>query len=144
MRDIIRLPKEEYSMNEDMMKKLDEQIKWSKIIAGIMGGILLVVCISAIIIIPPAVKTLNDAKAVMISANETLESANNALDDVDMMAKSIIDTSDSLKEFITENGEAMTGAVQSIEDIDFEGLNKAIQDLQDAVGPFAKTMRMFK
>ena len=42
------------------------------------------------------------------------------------------------------NGEAMTGAVQSIEDIDFEGLNKAIQDLQDAVGPFAKTMRMFK
>ena len=107
-------------MNEDMMKKLDEQIKWSKIIAGIMGGILLVVCISAIIIIPPAVKTLNDAKAVMISANETLESANNALDDVDMMAKSIIDTSDSLKEFITENGEAMTGAVQSIEDIDFE------------------------
>ena len=80
----------------------------------------------------------------MISANETLESANNALDDVDMMAKSIIDTSDSLKEFITENGEAMTGAVQSIEDIDFEGLNKAIQDLQDAVGPFAKTMRMFK
>ena len=40
--------------------------------------------------------------------------------------------------------QAMTGAVQSIEDIDFEGLNKAIQDLQDAVGPFAKTMRMFK
>ena len=39
MHDIIRLHKEEYSMNEDMMKKLDEQIKWSKVIAGIMGGI---------------------------------------------------------------------------------------------------------
>ena len=70
-------------MNEDMIKKLEEQIKWSKIIAGIMGGILLVVCISAIIIIPPAVRTLNDAKAVMASANETLESANKALDDID-------------------------------------------------------------
>ena len=122
MRDIIRLPKEEYSMNEDMIKKLEEQIKWSKIIAGIMGGILLVVCISAIIIIPPAVRTLNDAKAVMASANETLESANKALDDIDSMAKSIIDTSDSLKEFITVNGEAMTGAVQSIEAVSYTHL----------------------
>ena len=144
MRDIIRLPKEEYSMNEDMIKKLEEQIKCSKIIAGIMGVIFFFFFFSTIIIIPPAVRTLNDAKAVMASANETLESANKALDDIDSMAKSIIDTSDSLKEFITVNGEAMTGAVQSIEDIDFEGLNKAIQDLQDAVGPFAKTMRMFK
>ena len=29
-------------------------------------------------------------------------------------------------------------------DIDFEGLNKAIQDLQDAVGPFATFMNKFK
>ena len=44
---------------------------------------------------------------------------------------------------LTENAQSLTDAVEKMNSIDFEGLNKAIQDLQDAVGPFASFMNRF-
>jgi len=45
---------------------------------------------------------------------------------------------------LTDNSQSLTDAVEKMNNIDFEGLNKAIQDLQDAVGPFANLMKKFK
>ena len=46
-----------------------------------------------------------------------------------------------IKEFVDDNGENLAAAVKSLSEIDFEGLNKAITDLQDAVGPLASLMK---
>ena len=52
--------------------------------------------------------------------------------------------SKSLNGFVTDNAQTLTDAATDISNIDFEGLNGAIRDLQDAVGPFAKMMNRFK
>ena len=44
----------------------------------------------------------------------------------------------------SENSEALTQTVNDMSNIDFEGLNTAIKDLQDTVGPFASFFGKFR
>ena len=60
------------------------------------------------------------------------------------MSNEVTSVSEGLNDFIIENAQTLTDAAQDISNIDFEGLNKAIQDLQDAVGPFANLMNRWK
>ena len=73
-----------------------------------------------------------------------MAAANQALSEVSEMSSEITGVSTQLSEFITENAQTLSDAATDISEIDFEGLNQAIQDLQDAVGPFANLMNGFK
>ena len=68
---------------------------------------------------------------------------NEAIKGVNTMTGSITDTSDNMNSMLTDNSQSLTDAVEKMNNIDFDGLNKAIQDLQDAVGPFASLMKKF-
>ena len=46
-----------------------------------------------------------------------------------------------MNKLVDDNGSNLAAAVKSLSEIDFEGLNKAITDLQDAVGPMASLMK---
>ncbi len=45
---------------------------------------------------------------------------------------------------LSENSKELTESIKEISEIDFDGLNKAIKDLQDAVGPMASFMNKFR
>ena len=60
------------------------------------------------------------------------------------MTKGITSATDSLNELVAGNSASLTEAVTSLSRIDFDGLNKAITDLQDAAGPMAALMKRFR
>ena len=94
-------------------------------------GMLLVVVVCALVIVPKAVTTLSHINTVATKAEKSLEN-------VDSMTTSVSTTAGNMDKLLNDNGEKLTSAVKSISEIDFEGLNKAITDLQSAVGPLAK------
>lgn len=140
----------EKDMLAAMVEKMDKQLFFTKLLAGASCALVVVMIIVAFLVVPPAVKSLNAAKEVMAAANTTLEEASgaiataeDALKNVTDMSTNISQTSNNLNGFVVENAETMATAMKEIEEIDFKGLNQAIGDLQDAVGPFANFMRKF-
>ncbi|MBO6241043.1 MAG: hypothetical protein J6O61_09495 [Butyrivibrio sp.] len=95
------------------------------------------VLVSVLIVIPKVRITLNHINDTAIQAQASLNEANT-------MISSITKASENLNSLVDENGEGLTNAVKALSEIDFEGLNEAIKDLQDAVGPLASFMSRFK
>ena len=51
---------------------------------------------------------------------------------------------DSANSVVAQNADAVTEAVSKLNGLDFDTLNKAIQDLSDTVSPLAEFMRKFR
>lgn len=129
---------------KQLLEQTREQLFYTRILTGAFFALFLVVFISAVILVPQVYAALAQVDDLMEEAVGTLESANQALAEVSEMSTEITGVSTQLNDFITENAQTLSDAATQISEIDFEGLNHAIQDLQDAVGPFANLMNGFK
>lgn len=138
----------EQASNEQMLAKLLEkttkQLFYTRIVAGAALGLFLVVLIAAMVLVPKASRVLSQTNELVADAGGILESADLVLQDISTMSNEVTSVSEGLNGFIIENAQTLTDAAQDISNIDFEGLNHAIQDLQDAVGPFANLMNRWK
>lgn len=131
---------EEVPTSDDMLKQLvligKKQLFLQRIATGCVAGMLLVMVIAVGIMIPRVTTTLNHINSVAQKAEKSLEQ-------VDSMTETISTSAGNFDKLLKDNGEKLTNAVTSISEIDFEGLNKAITDLQNAVGPMAKFFGKF-
>lgn len=126
--------------NQDVLTEIRDLSKkrllLQRISTGCMVGTLLVVLVAALLMVPRATTTLNHINQVAVKAEDSLAK-------VDKMTASMESASDNLNELVNANGEALSSAVKSMSDVDFDGLNKAISDLQEAIGPLANFMSRF-
>ncbi|MCR5748395.1 MAG: hypothetical protein K6G03_11865 [Lachnospiraceae bacterium] len=133
---------------EELLKQILEadknEVKYAKRAAFFMMGLVIILLVAALIIVPKVVQTLAHVDEAVISASQILEEADETIKNINTMSTSITETSDKMNSMLTDNSESLNEAVAKMNSIDFEGLNKAIQDLQDAVGPFASFMNKFK
>lgn len=134
----------ENDVMKTLLEKTQKQLFYIKILAGAAGGMFLILLIAALLVVPKAVSALTQAEAVMADAQGLLETADTAISNISAMSDEVTQVSKSLNGFVTDNAQTLTDAARDISNIDFEGLNGAIRDLQDAVGPFAKMMNRFK
>ena len=118
----------------DLTKK---KLFWQKISSCCIAVIAVIVLVTMIIVIPQVEVTLSHINDTALKAQDSLSEANT-------MITSITEASEGLNQLVDKNGEGLSSAVQSLSEIDFEGLNEAIKDLQDAVGPLAAFMSRFK
>ena len=114
-----------------------KQVKFAKISAAFIGGIFVIILVAAIILVPRVSVTLQHA-------DQLIGNANLALADITRMSNSVGDMSKKVDQLLADNSEKLTESVEKLSSIDFAGLNKAIKDLQDAVGPFANLMNRWK
>lgn len=121
----------------ELLKTNKKQLFWQRIIAIGLAGLLATVIVVACILVPEATTTLKYIDDVAIKEQETLE-------EINKVAGSVIESSTNLNKLVEENTDELTEAVKSISEVDFEGLNKAIKDFQDAVGPLASFMNRFR
>lgn len=129
---------------QQLLEQTREQLFYTRILTGAFFALFLVVFISAVILVPKVYGALEQINDLTEAAGATLEAADQALVQVSEMSEEITGVSTKLSEFITENAQTLSDAATDISEIDFEGLNQAIQDLQDAVGPFADLMNGFR
>lgn len=114
-----------------------KQVKFAEISAAFCGGIFVILLVSAIILVPKISATLQHA-------DQLIGNADHAVTEITQMSKSVGDMSKKVDQLVADNSEKLTESVEKLTNIDFAGLNKAIKDLQDAVGPFAKLMNRWK
>ena len=124
----------EENLNTNLEKK---QLFYQRICALCLAGMLLVLTTAVVIMVPKVTKTLDHINNVAIKAEESLGN-------VDTMAADVSNSAAKFDKLLDSNATEMTEAVKSISEIDFDGLNKAIKDLQDAVGPMATFMNKFR
>ena len=89
-------------------------------------------------------KTMENVDHLAAEAETTLEQVNviagqvtGSIDNIDTMVQNV-------DEFVVANTENVNQAVNNFNDIDFESLNAAIQDLKDVVEPLANFARRFQ
>ena len=122
---------------DDLVKIAKKQLFFQRISACCMIVIALCVLFAVMKVVPMVQTTLEHINDTAIKAQESLVQ-------VDEMTAGLNEASKNLNKLVDENAEVMTDAVKSISEIDFEGLNQAITDLQDAVGPLANFFGRFK
>ena len=120
-----------------------KEARYQKVTSILIFCLVVIMGIVSFMIVPVAVQTLTTANETIVMAQEALGKITEEMDSINTMTSSITATSDNMNSMVIENSEELQKAVQSMSNIDFDGLNKAIKDLQDAVGPFAKMTRIF-
>lgn len=122
---------------DDLVRIARKQLFFQRISACCMVVIALCVLFAVLKVVPMVETTLTHINDTAIKAQDTLVQ-------VDEMTAGLNEASKNLNKLVDENAEIMTDAVKSISEIDFEGLNQAITDLQGAVGPLANFFGRFK
>lgn len=131
-------------LEEKQTKLLKKQLFYSRVTAFSALGFLVAVVIALVIVVPKAVITLTEINQAVELAETTLLNADTALADISEMSTNVTTVSIEMENFLLDNSETVTSAMEDISSIDFEGLNNAIQDLEDVVEPFANMMNRFK
>ena len=128
---------EEKNVMEELLEDSKKRTTCARIAAFAATGVFIAVVVVCLLVVPRMFQLMNEADELVISA-ET------ALTEISAMTTNITETSTSMNTFITENSQTISDAISGINEIDIATLNEAIQDLKDAVEPFANLMNRFK
>ena len=118
-------------LKEMIRNNQKKQLFYTRILTVVLGAILASFIIALCIILPPAVRAINHIDDAVTEAADTLEKADKAIDGVNSMTGQVTD-------FIETNSESVSESMKKLQDVDFDGLNKAISDLESVVSPMAK------
>lgn len=135
---------EEKVILEQLLAESKKRTRYTRLVAFAMVTILAVLLVTGIIVVPKAISVLGEIEALALSAEALVENAEASLGEISEMTVSLTDTSAGLDTFITDNAQTLSEAISEMKDIDVDTLNEAINDLHDAVAPFANLMNRFK
>ena len=122
---------------QEIRELTKKQVRWQRLSSLCMAGIFVVVAVAVFIMVPKALDTL-------ANLNATVDQAQASLKEIDTMVAEMTDASASLNELVDNNEKSLTDAIEKMAGVDYDGLNKAITDLQDAVGPMASFFNRFR
>lgn len=134
----------ERELLEAILEENKRRTFYSKITAVSTTGIFAVVVICILVLLPRVNGLINNAEEAVTAAKITLAQTENAAAGLAQMSQDVMQTSEDMSTFVAENSTAISDAVTNISSIDYENLNKAIQDLKDTVEPLANFMNRFK
>lgn len=121
-----------------------KQVRWQRLSAVFMMGILTVVLVVVVILLPSVLYTLNNINGAVNEVSASIGKVMESVDQVDAAVAEMQSASKSLNGLVEDNAEEITNAVTKLSEVDYAGLNQAIQDLQDAVGPVASFFNKFR
>ena len=121
-----------------------KQVRWQRVSAAFMLGILTVVLVVVVILLPRVLLTLDGVDKATAQVSESITEVMKTVDQVDGAVAELQTASENLNGLVEENSEKITDAVTKLSEVDYEGLNKAIKDLQNAVGPVANFFNKFR
>ena len=127
LQELIEQLREENEIEKTYLKK---QLTILKIVMAAMLGTFLVLFIAVVTLVPTAAKTLQQANQVIAQISDTMVEVEEVFD--------------SVKVLIEESQQGLSVAIDSMNSIDFEGLNRSITDLGNIVSPMANLFSKFR
>ncbi len=129
---------------KELLEFEKKEAKYQKTTSILIFCLVVIMGIVSCMIVPVAVQTLTTANATIVQAQDALSKISSELDSINTMTSSITATSDNVNKMVETNSEDLTNAVKQLTSIDFDGLNRAIADLETSVGAFSKVASLFR
>lgn len=134
------LPLEQMNERELLVELVNSQKKTERAQLAVffaMLGILVALAVALVIVVPQAVDIMKGAKETTVKMNQFIDDAQSSLKQVDEMVGNV-------NQMVVDNTESVNVAIGNFNNIDFDHLNKAIEDLSNVVEPLAKFFNVFK
>ena len=134
------LPLEQMNERELLVELVNSQKKTERAQLAVffaMLGILVALAVALVIVVPQAVDIMKGAKETTAKMNQFIDDAQSSLKQVDEMVGNV-------NQMVVDNTESVNVAIGNFNNIDFDHLNKAIEDLSNVVEPLAKFFNVFK
>ena len=116
--------------NEVERKYLKKQLNMMKALMFAMAGIFLTILIAVAVLVPKLALTLDNANVAL----EQISYTANQMDDVLISVESLVE----------DSSEEVTRALENMNSIDFEKLNKSIDDFNRVISPLSDFFGRFK
>lgn len=140
----MEMEEKEKNVLEQILEENKKRTFYARIAAAAATASLAVLIVCLLILLPRVNRLITDAEETLVSVQSSFAEMENAAAGLSGMSENIIATSTGLNDFVEDNSQAVSEAMEQMKNIDYEGLNQAIKDLQDAVEPFAKFVNRFK
>ncbi len=127
--------KQTHILLEEMVRTQKKTFRRQRIIMYCMIGIFAIFLISAAILVPNAVKLMNRAGDAVDRIDTLAVDMQGAVENINVAV-------DSVNTVVVDNTQDISEALQNINNVDFETLNKAILDLSDTVEPMARFFKL--
>ena len=116
--------------NEVERTYLKKQLNMMKLLMFAMAGIFLMLLIAVTILVPKVTTTLDHANVALEQISHTAEQMDGVLSSVETL--------------VEDSSSGITQALDNMNSIDFEKLNKSIDDLNSVVSPLSNFFSRFK
>lgn len=123
----------DHDLQSEILKYEKKAARRTMMVAAALFVIAAIFLIAAIIIVPPVVKTLEAVQATLEQTTELVGKAETTLDNLDNSLSGMNDMINDVDTVLADNTEAMEEAITKISNIDVEGLNQSIDDLNKVV-----------
>lgn len=128
---------------QKLVKNSSKQLFYARLtsLAALVLCVAVVVCLA--VVVPKVLETVDSANDILGQVSDTITIVDTTLESVTEMSTSITDMGSTMETFITDNAETVEAIMTKLEEIDFEGLNDAIEDLGNVVEPLANFFNKF-
>lgn len=110
--------------------------RWARLCLWMLGATLAVLCAVSVLVVPKALRAFDHLERTLDGMDALAETADAAL----VAANSAAEAADKL---VADNADAVTEAMEKLNAVDFDTLNRAIKDLADIVEPLARVSNLF-
>ena len=123
----------------------DRLLRYVRIGVWLVGALLAVAVIALVVLLPRVSQTLDRAmstfeqmQTVLARVDELSVKADEALETATAALESATAAADNANKLVVDNSDAVSEAMAKFNSVDFEALNRAINDLADIVEPLAR------
>ena len=116
--------------NEVERTYLKKQLNMMKILMFAMAGIFLMLLVAVAVLVP--------------SVTATLDNANIALEQISSTAQEMYNVLNSVEVLVEDSSVGVSQALENMNSIDFEKLNRSIEDFNNVVSPLSNFFSRFQ
>lgn len=128
----------DHDLQTEILKYEKKAAKRTMLVAIALFAIAAVFVVAAIIILPPVVKTLEQVQTTLEEATNLVGKAEDTLENLDESLEGMNNMISDVDTVLVDNTEAMEEAIAKIGNIDVDGLNASIQDLNRVVSSMGR------
>lgn len=116
--------------NEIERSYLKKQLNMMKVLMFAMAGIFLMLLVAVAVLVPSVTATLDNANVALEQISSTAQEMDNVLNSVEV--------------FVEDSSVGVSQALENMNSIDFEKLNRSIEDFNNVVSPLSNFFSRFQ
>lgn len=116
--------------NEIERSYLKKQLNMMKVLMFAMAGIFLMLLVAVAVLVPSVTATLDNANVALEQISSTAQEMDNVLNSVEVL--------------VEDSSVGVSQALENMNSIDFEKLNRSIEDFNNVVSPLSNFFSRFQ